>query len=373
MQAGQWLPCHPGTTRAAAAALGTPSLTKNTLLKIATIAAVGSASTGIAAGAAHAQSSVSIYGFLDAGIYKLSERPVSQGNIQRSYLGFKGIEDFGNGYRATFTLVSRFDLDTGRLESSGATPLFYGESTVGLAGPFGHVRVGRALTPMWARDGNFDPWYNFDRVASVAWQIYHPSYRSDPYNNGPNGDYNRVNNSVFYDTPEWRGWSVHLSAGGDRNRVPDAAGNIERKRSMGGALNYDQGPLAAMLSAERNSADDRTYFVAGAVAVSTQSRLMLTGSLTQLSEASRVFLGETRDRRSSVTFGATHRIDANTLKLGLGRDFQGYGTRGATNYASAGVEHALSKRTSAYVGVGYRKPENYRSGMNVGVGMSHGF
>ena len=356
----------PSTPNAVSAHNVGVSMNKNVLIKAGAFVAI------FGTWNVQAQSGVTLYGFIDAGIYKLAERPTSLGNIQRSYWGLKGVEDLGNGYSATFNLMSRFEIGSGQLEASGSAPLFYGESTVGFTGPFGQLRLGRALTPMWARDGAFDPWNNFDRVASVAWQIYHPSFRSDPYNNGPVGDYGRVNHAVFYDTPQWSGWSVSVSAAVNRERTPDALGNVEKKRSLGAAINYDKGPLAAILSSERNSANDSTYFAAGAIAMGN-TRLMLTGSLTNLSEESRVFLGEVRTRRSSMTFGATHRFDANTLKLGLGRDFQGYGTLGGTNYVSVGAEHALSKRTAAYVSVGYRKPAEYRGGTNLGVGMNHGF
>jgi len=322
--------------------------------------------------AACAQTSLSLYGVVDAGIYKLARGAASIGNIQRSYWGIKGSEDLGNGYAAVFHLQSRFEIDTGRLEASGGEPLFYGESTVGVKGPFGQLRLGRAMTPMWALDWQFDPWHNFDRVASIAWQIYHPSYRTDPYRNGPVGDYNRANNGVFYDSPAVAGWSVHLSANGEGSKVPDANGTIENRRGLAAGLNYDRGGTTFLLSAERNSVNDKTYFV-GLAYGAGNTRIMASANLTSLTAASQAFLGEPRGRRTSAMLAATHRIGAATLKLGIGRDFQGYGRSGATNYVSAGVSYALSKRTQVYVGLGHGRPANEGSRTNAGLGVNHSF
>jgi len=324
------------------------------------------------AAAACAQSSLSLYGVVDAGIYKLGRGAASLGNIQRSYWGIKGSEDLGNGYAAVFHLQSRFEIDTGRLEASGGSPLFYGESTVGVKGPFGQLRLGRAMTPMWALDWQFDPWYNFDRVASIAWRIYHPAYRTDPYRNGPAGDYNRANDGVFYDSPVAGGWSAHLAANGERRKVPDANGIVESRRGLAAGLNYDDGAVTLLFSAERNSVNDKTYF-AGLAYGAGPTRIMASASLTDLAAASQAFLGESRRRRTSAMLAATHRIGAATLKFGLGRDFQGYGRSGATDYASAGVSYALSRRTQVYAGLGHSRPANEGSRTNVGVGVNHSF
>ncbi len=56
----------------------------------------------------------------------------------------------------------------GRLEASGAMPYFQGESTVSIQSPYGDLRFGRALTPMWQYDWQYDSWDNFNRVSSVA-------------------------------------------------------------------------------------------------------------------------------------------------------------------------------------------------------------
>ncbi len=326
-----------------------------------------------AAPMAHAQGSLTLYGFADAGIFRPAPgQPVQLGTMQRSFIGLRGSEPLGGGWAATMNLQTRFDMGDGRLEASGATPYFQGESTVGIRSPYGDLRFGRALTPMWQYDWQYDSWDNFNRVGSVAWFVYHPSYRTDPYHNGPAGEYSRLNNGVFYDSPKWGGVHVHVSAGVEKNETPDAAGNRDRTRPLAASLNYDAGPWSAMLTAERNSARDNTWFAGLAYAFSAV-RLMASYSQTHLSAASQAFLGDASAKRSAATLAANWRVGAVTLKLSGARDFQGYGHAGTTGYVTSGLDYALSKRTTLYGAVSYRHSRQASGGTGFGAGISHSF
>jgi hypothetical protein len=158
----------------------------------------------LTSGAALAQSSVNVSGYLSLGYLKKTGGPHQIGTIERSNLAFSGSEDLGGGLSATFKLSHRFDMDTGTVEASdNIRPFWKGESTVGLKGGFGAIRLGRALTPLWAQTWNADPRYGFDRIASQQWWSLAPDYLSDPMNGqGPGGglgaDYPRLNNGIFY-------------------------------------------------------------------------------------------------------------------------------------------------------------------------------
>lgn len=125
--------------------------------------------------AAYAQSSITIYGNVDLAIDRVSK---GEGNVQgtifglsgttpvpnslaspattnvrltpslssQSYLGFKGVEDLGDGYLAKFVLESGVSLDSGSLTNDGR--LFGRQAYVGLATPFGEMRLGRQGSPM---------------------------------------------------------------------------------------------------------------------------------------------------------------------------------------------------------------------------------
>ena len=112
-----------------------------------------------AAGAACAQSQLSISGMIDIGLYRDTHHVWQLGPIQRSNIAFGGVEDLGGGLAATFMLNQRFETDTGQLEQTGK-PFFHAEATVGLKGDFGAIRLGRALDAMYSQDWQFDAWGN---------------------------------------------------------------------------------------------------------------------------------------------------------------------------------------------------------------------
>lgn len=75
---------------------------------------------------AHAQD-VQLYGLVDAGVTRVSglaQGTVTQlasGIMEGSRWGMKGTEDLGGGYKAIFTLESRFEADTGSLSNTTAS------------------------------------------------------------------------------------------------------------------------------------------------------------------------------------------------------------------------------------------------------------
>jgi predicted porin len=80
----------------------------------------------LAVTASMAQSSVSIYGVMDAGVMRTTgmkggtQNRVVSGIMEGSRLGFRGTEDIGGGWRATFLLENRLEADTG--SNSSAPP-----------------------------------------------------------------------------------------------------------------------------------------------------------------------------------------------------------------------------------------------------------
>src|SRR5665647_2486668 len=123
---------------------------KKTLVALAALAVVGAAS---------AQSSVTIYGAVDAA-YNYASADLVTGNQSKSFLGssqlgssklgFKGVEDMGGGLQAVFKLEMGLNNDSGagkgintNNQATGATAAgalaFNRYSYVGLAGGFGEV------------------------------------------------------------------------------------------------------------------------------------------------------------------------------------------------------------------------------------------
>ena len=126
-----------------------------------------------ASGAAMAQSSVTLFGVVDA-TYQYGSGSVSNksqlGNsgYNGSRLGFRGVEDLGGGMSASFWLEAGVNNDNGsgantstNNQATGATGggglTFNRRSTVSLNGGFGEVRLGRDYTPQFWNLTVFDP------------------------------------------------------------------------------------------------------------------------------------------------------------------------------------------------------------------------
>ncbi|WP_159916562.1 porin [Pantoea sp. 18069] len=305
---------------------------------------------------AWAQSSVSINGLLDAGVYRGFDGVNQLGTIQRSNVAISGFEDLGGGLKAVFRLSTRLELDTGTTEGAGFKPFWHDESTVGLQGGWGTVRVGRALTAMWAQDWKFDPWGNFNRIASPAWHQWHYLTPSDPFGNNGTPEYGRLNNGVFYDSPQIAGFTLRLSASPERQTALGATG-----RPYSAVLEYDQQAVAAMAAYERNSLGDKNAFLAGKYRFGSAA-VMLAHDFSR----SAGNVGESR----ATTLGGTYQMGQTTLKAGYGHQRLNQDTN---RFVSVGADYALSKRTTLYASLGHKRDAHVESRTAFGVGMSHAF
>jgi predicted porin len=132
-----------------------------------------------AAGVASAQSSVTLFGIVDAtlqhgsgaGAGSSSKTQLGSGGYSTSRLGFRGREDLGGGMSASFWLEAGINNDNGsgantntNNQTTGATGgggfTFNRRSTVSLASDLGELRLGRDLTPQYLNQSAFDPFGN---------------------------------------------------------------------------------------------------------------------------------------------------------------------------------------------------------------------
>lgn len=106
-----------------------------------------------AAGAAHAENSVTIYGILDNGIEFINNQPSGSHSVTRmtsggqagSRWGFRGNEDLGGGSSAFFVLESGLSMDSGSLQQGGR--LFGRLAYVGIETPYGLVSSAAIAMP----------------------------------------------------------------------------------------------------------------------------------------------------------------------------------------------------------------------------------
>lgn len=302
---------------------------------------------------AQAQSNVTITGSLDAGVFRDTASRWNVGNIQRSHIQFAGTEDLGGGLAATFRLRHRLEMDTGTVEG-GTRPFWHGESTVGLRGAFGAIRLGRALDAIQANDWAFDPWGNYDRIASPAWDLWHWNYSSDPVAGGSG----RVGNAVFYDSPKFADFTLHLSA------APESAPGAKTK-TRAGSLQFNNGTVRAMVGAAKNQDGGKETFIG---LRGSWAGFTLMGVYNPTQNPAGV-------KAKTLTLGAMYAFGATTLKAGWGKvDVERAVPERREQITSLGLSQALSKRTTVYADLASKEFPNPTGRKTVyGVGLTHSF
>lgn len=196
----------------------------------------------LAAGAAQAQTSVSIYGIVDAGF--VHESGAAAGSVNKitsgvgsaSRIGFRGTEDLGGGTSVLFTLENGNRIDTGEVDAGGT--IFNRQAFVGIKGKAGMLTLGRQYTP----------WHQ--ALAQVG-DPFSTGYAGGSKNLFPDFGANvRTSNTVMYTTPVIDGLvaDVAYSAG-------EQPGSSESGRQLGASLGYARGPLNVRLAYNHKNLD----------------------------------------------------------------------------------------------------------------------
>lgn len=155
---------------------------KKTLLALAAIAA---------SSAVFAQSSVTLYGVVDASVESVKGTDtvtrVSSDNLVSSRLGFKGTEDLGGGLKANFVLEAALAVDTGATKDR----FFDRAAWVGVSGGFGALRFGRQDTSIGELAGN---------ISILGAQAYDDLKISGAFSGNT---YRRTDNAITYILPKF--------------------------------------------------------------------------------------------------------------------------------------------------------------------------
>lgn len=124
-----------------------------------------------------AQSNVTVYGILDAGIQfnsngKANQTKMVSGIADGSRLGFKGTEDMGDGYKAIFNLEARVEVDTGSNKAGNISDYQGYALTKGMAFPdFGSpVLKGAAAQTLQGVREALQPKYNVNATNTYVLQ-----------------------------------------------------------------------------------------------------------------------------------------------------------------------------------------------------------
>ena len=382
---------------------------KKSLLALATM--------GAFAGAAQAQSSVTVYGIYDGG-YSSSNTKESVGatktNSQTSgytgaesatsRIGFRGLEDLGGGLSANFNLELGVTAGTGTVgvttatagATQGSDSASVRTSIVGISSKeYGSLAVGRQTTGMHAILAG-DVWGGNNMAGDITYfGIASTAAGAGVTASGRiNFVTTRSSNMLTYTSPTLMGASVRLEQG---NTEVTASNQPGIQFSVAGAyLTYTYGPITAkvgQVKAKSNEAIAVGTIFSGTQTVVNGANIMykdkgLTAQYTigsnkteALTATATNFSSAVRAQKISASYNLTPQI-MPFVQYGRGGS---EGVRTAANTTTddsayqMGVEYAMSKRTSLYGAYGVSQRELKSNSANktevtdFAVGVRHTF
>ncbi len=313
--------------------------------------------------------SIQMYGLIGAYGAKLERSGdpkavtmLGHGGLTTSYIGVRGSENLGGGYKVIFALESFFQTDTGAQGRSVNDPLFSRNAYVGIEGGFGKFTVGRQTNPTYINMGMVSP-FGISVVFSPL--VLHSFVAS--YNGALIGD-TVWNNALQYTTPRTNGLLANVIIGAGETAGSTGTANV------GLHANYVKGAFTAVASAQR-------------------FRVPVTAPLTQQKG---YLLGAAYDFKVAKLHGAMVRSSADgtvnetrTWDLGLKVPVTAQGavlaefarserTRAVVpvnlrRTASFGYDHFLSKRTDVYAIYMRDKQTGFDGGNSIALGLRHVF
>ncbi|MCC8395917.1 porin [Paraburkholderia sp. MMS20-SJTR3] len=316
--------------------------------------------------AAHAQSSVTLYGSLDAGLAYVNNIGGNSAWLQSSNLlsystfGLRGAEDLGGGLKAIFKIESGFNLSNGGFSDNG---MFNRQAYVGLASrDFGTLTLGR----------QFDSVVDYLSPLSLAGQAGTVNLAAHPLNNDNIGAQYAINNAVKYESADYAGFHF-----GGLYGFSNAAGQFANGRAWSVGAGYANGPLKVAAAYDQTNTDRNSFNGNAAATVPFGGDLKRTfgvGANYGFGPATAGLLW-TRTRVQGSTFGFEglnarfDNIEVNgtyslTPSLALVGNYTytygkttGGGTDGSSpkwHSATLAVDYSFSKRTDVYLAGAYQ-------------------
>jgi predicted porin len=355
---------------------------KKSLLAVAVAAALPAV--------AQAQSSVTLYGILDASIEYSNDEfnqlsatggvvpgddtlRMRSGIQSGSRFGVRGSEDLGGGLKAIFTIEHRLDVDTGNTAgggfNSGNGTFWNGQAFVGLEGGWGQFTMGRQYSPIfWALiSHDFAAYTLYNNWAAYTGNGFGPI-------SGPQGPF-RIDNSLYYKSPSFGGLTVHaMYALGENSTPGQSSGDF-----LGISANWRLGGLqiaAGYQSYDLNAGLESTMMVSASYA--------FTNFGLSVGYIAHEFVGAGNGDVDVIPVSAflnigPGRLTGNLLMV----DTSGWTGRRNDSGLQWGLGYSvpMSKRTNWYVAFGMNDPsflqaptaQSIDGQMRVAVGLRHLF
>ena len=353
---------------------------KKTLIAFAALSAI--------AGMAQAQSTVTLYGLLDANIGSFktnsfdavtgqassrSQTNINSGGLNGSRFGFRITEDLGGGLSAIGNLEGGLDIDTGKSAQGGL--LFGRQANVGLASTtLGTVTIGRNKSPYYdltssthLQQSTFDPSSFTNNTLSnigVANGVISPAgaVTAAQYllaNHGGQNNVNsstalgfnaRIDNSIRYTSPNFSGFSASLLYGFGENKTATTSAS----RTTGATAQYANGPVLvylgyqsdALATAANGSKPALENTLVGGSYDFGVAKVGASYNRAKLKDITRGGAGISPQKEYALSVAVP--LGATTLQAGYAQ------SKGDTLGKSTGFGvqalYALSKRTTLYTG-----------------------
>ena len=303
---------------------------------------------------ASAQSSVTLFGVLDAGFASLRNEGagrtfgLASGGSSTSRLGLRGTEDLGGGMSAGFWLEGQLNNDVGNGATQTTGLDFARRSTVSLSGNFGEVRLGRDIAPTALSFLVFDPTGNrglisIDLSGAPLGGVSMPS-----------GAPLRNSNTVNYFLPETLGGFYGQVQYAFSEKLSDTAalGGSRNGSYLGARGGYKSGPVDVALAYGQYA-----QLVRGTAAGDYQIANIGASYDFGFIKPMGIFQRERMDR-----VGAAARFEFQTIAVGLiapvgagnilatfaRQENKTAGASNGFNKLGLGYVHNLSKRTALY-------------------------
>lgn len=313
-----------------------------------------------AAGAASAQSSVTLFGVVDAtlsigrgdGAGSSDRLQLTDSGYNSSRLGFRGVEDLGGGLSASFWLEAGLNNDNGSGDltstnnqgaaaAGGGGLTFNRRSTVSLSGGFGEIRLGRDYSPQFWNLTVFDPF-----GTNGVGQTLTTGIAGSP---GLNPVAVRASNSIAYFLPANIGGFYGQVQGWLGENAENGAATEDDGRGLGARFGYAAGPLNVALAIAQ------TDYAAGDIRQINAGAQWDFGFMKLMGQVGR----DTADLATGDVDGTTFLVGA-LVPVGAGEIRAAYsqykidaGTDPRSRKFSLGYVHNLSKRTALYTTAAY--------------------